>query len=96
MDAHDRSHEPSELAPSPDGKYLYLLTAGKGQELKRIRAADFKLEDVMGLRGLRLVNDLALSQGSSGQWLGFAADGSVTLTRDVGSDEIYALDVTWP
>jgi Tol biopolymer transport system component len=82
--------------PSPDGKYLYLLTAGKGQEVKRIRAADFKLEDVMALPGLRLVDDLALSQGSSGQWLGFAADGSVALTRDVGSDEIYALDVKWP
>ncbi len=83
-------------APSPDGKYLYLLTAGKGQEVKRIRAADLKLEDVMVLPGLHLVNDLTASQASSGQWIGFAADGSVALTRDVGSDEIYALDVKWP
>ena len=45
---------------------------------------------------MRLVGDTALSKGSTGEWIGFAADGSVALTRDVGSDEIYALDVKWP
>jgi len=25
-----------------------------------------------------------------------APDGSLTFTRDLGSDEVYALDVKWP
>jgi hypothetical protein len=36
------------------------------------------------------------SRGSNGEFFGLAPDGSVTLTRDLGSDEIYALDVKWP
>jgi len=84
-------------APSGDGKYLYLLTSGEeGPKVRRIRASDFKIETVADLAGLRLVSDDSLRQASSGGWIGIAADGSPTLTRDVGSDEIYSLDVKWP
>ena len=82
---------------SPDGKYLYVLNAApSGQKVQRIRAEDFKLEDVANVGNLRLINDDTLGQASSGAWIGVATDGSPTLTHDVGSDEIYALDVTWP
>jgi len=84
-------------APSPDGKYLYtLLASPAGQKIQRIRAEDFKFEDVADLGDLRFVNDDTLDQASLYFWIGMAADGSPTLTRDVGSDEIYALDVKWP
>src|SRR5215469_10091924 len=83
--------------PSPDGKYLYGLTNGvKGPQVLRLRASDFKVETVADFGGGRLISDDSLSQASSGAWMGIAADGSPTLTRDVGSDEIYALDVKWP
>jgi eukaryotic-like serine/threonine-protein kinase len=82
---------------SADGKSLYLLSAGPaGQKVLRIGSGDFKLETVADLANLRLISDDSLSQASSGNWIGIAADGSPTLTRDVGSDEIYALDVKWP
>jgi len=83
--------------PSPDGKYLYVLSAApSGPKVERIRAADLKFEDVANASDVRLVNDDTLGQASLDYWIGIAADGSPTLTRDVGSDEIYALDVKWP
>jgi len=83
--------------PSSDGNYLYVLGNGPaGERVIRIRAADYKVETVVNLQRMRLVNDEALGQASSSAWIGIAADGSVTLTRDAGSDEIYALDMKWP
>jgi eukaryotic-like serine/threonine-protein kinase len=82
---------------SPDGKFLYVLTGGSGDaKVQRIRSDDFKIEDVAKVGDVRLVNDDTLQQASLNAWIGVAADGSPTLTRDVGSDEVYALDVKWP
>jgi len=83
-------------APSGDGKYLYALLTSPEQKIQRIRAEDLKFEDVANLGDLRMVNDDTLGQASLDYWIGVAADGSPTLTRDLGSDEIYALDVKWP
>src|SRR3984957_10094414 len=83
--------------PSADGKYLYLLTSDReSPKVRRVRASDFKIETVVDLAGMRLVADDSLVQASSGGWIGVAGDGSPTLTRGVGSGEIYALDVKWP
>jgi eukaryotic-like serine/threonine-protein kinase len=82
---------------SPDGKFLYLLySAPAGFKVERMRASDLKMEDVANVGDTRLINDDTLGEASLGGWIGVAADGSPTLTRDVGSDEIYALDVKWP
>jgi serine/threonine protein kinase len=82
---------------SPDGKFLYLLNSGPaGFKVERMRAFDLKMEDVANVGDVRLINDDTLGEASLGGWIGVAADGSPTLTRDVGSDEIYALDVKWP
>lgn len=86
-------------APSSDGDYLYLLSNSSpaGREVRRIRSADYRVETVVDhLQGIRLVSDETLGLLSNSTWIGIAADGSVALTRDVGSDEIYALDVKWP
>jgi len=82
-------------APSSDGRSFYLLGADPDRVLK-ISSPGYILEIVAELAGMRLVNDGALSQASSGGWIGIAADGSPTVTQTVGSDEIYALDVKWP
>jgi serine/threonine protein kinase len=82
---------------SPDQKFLYVLNSRPaGFSVQRIRASDFKLEDVANVGDIRLINDDSLGEASLGAWIGVAADGSPTLTRDVGSDDIYALDIKWP
>jgi eukaryotic-like serine/threonine-protein kinase len=92
-----RGFQVDNWVPSGDGKYLYLLTSGKeGPKVRRIRASDFTVEVVADIGGLRLVSDDTLGQASSGGWIGLAPDASPTLTHDVGSDEIYGLDVKWP
>jgi eukaryotic-like serine/threonine-protein kinase len=81
--------------PSRDGKYLYLFTGGAETKVHRIRASDLLIETVADIKGVPLVSDDSAVQGSGGEFFGLAPDGSVTLTRDLGSDEIYALDVKW-
>jgi hypothetical protein len=61
-----------------------------------MRTPDFKIETVADLGAVRLVDDSAVVVAGSGQWIGIAPDSSIALTRDVGSSEIYALDVKWP
>ncbi len=89
--------EVDDYVPSRDGKYLYTFTSGLDSlKVRRIRASDLQVEKVADNTRLRLVSDDSLGQAGSGEWMGLALDGSPTLTRDLGSDEIYALDVKWP
>ena len=88
--------EVDDWVPSSDGKYVYLLSEGPESKVHRIRASDLQIESVADIKGVRLVSDDTLGQANSGQFFGVAADGSLTFTRDLGSDEIYALDVKWP
>jgi hypothetical protein len=61
-----------------------------------MRPPDFHLEKIADLAGLRVTYEDTLGPVSAGKWIGIAADGSPVLTRNVGSSEIYALDVKWP
>jgi len=81
-------------SPSLDRSSLYILT--EETTLLRMRTPDFKVETIANLAGTRLTGEDTLSAVSSGQWMGIAADGSPVVTRDVGSSEVYALDVKWP
>jgi eukaryotic-like serine/threonine-protein kinase len=81
---------------SRDGKYLYVFTVGSDVKVRRIRASDLQIEMVADIKGVRPVSDDSLGQASNGEFFGLAPDGSLTFTRDLGSDEIYALDVKWP
>ena len=71
-----------------DGKYLY-FDSGSGLDpaLSRLRIADRRLERVTGLKDFRRVIF------SFYPWSGLTPDGSPLLLRDVGSQEIYALDL---
>lgn len=77
---------------SSDRKYLYCdRTDASGRKAIRIHLPDGHEEQVADLRGIRRVVD-----PDHGTWLGTSDDGSVLLTRDTGTQEIYALTVKWP
>jgi hypothetical protein len=74
---------------SSDGNYVYC----EGMEtpyhkVARIHLADGHRDMVLEIKDLRRVT-------VNGTTLGVAPDGSVLLTRDIGTDEIYALSVKW-
>jgi serine/threonine protein kinase len=86
--------------PSPDGKYLYsdrVTDEVGGPKVFRLRIADRKMETVLDLKGVRRVEDEQFAAGVNvSTWVGVTPDGSVLVTRDIGTQEIYALNVKWP
>jgi serine/threonine protein kinase len=77
---------------SPDKKYLYFTTGGSEEtKVLRIRFADHKLETITSLKDFRRLEDPV-----QGTQISVAPDGSALLTRDAGTQEIYALNVRWP
>jgi eukaryotic-like serine/threonine-protein kinase len=75
---------------SRDGSYVYFHSFGSDPALYRVRISDHKLERIVGLK------DLRLTIGFAGTWCGLAPDDSPTILRDVGSQEIYSLDLQVP
>jgi eukaryotic-like serine/threonine-protein kinase len=75
---------------SRDGKYIYFdgITAGAGYF--RLRIGDRRVERLVSWK------DLRRAAGPFGTWAGPAPDGSPLVVRDVGTQEIYALDVEFP
>jgi Tol biopolymer transport system component/DNA-binding winged helix-turn-helix (wHTH) protein len=78
-------------AHSPDYKYVYYTTGGAEPKAMRIRLADRKVETIASLKNLRR----ALGPDGNTQ-ISVAPDGSAIFTRDVGTQEIYALTLKWP
>ena len=74
-----------------DGQYIYFDT-GSSKELAiyRVRVADRNLERVAALGDFRRVVEPWVS------WMGLTPDGSPLLIRDIGSQEVYALDFEEP
>jgi Tol biopolymer transport system component len=70
---------------SKTGEYIYFLHQQKQMSVMRVRLRDRKLERVTDLRNFR-------QTGNYGYWLGLAPNDSPLLLRDVGTQEIYALD----
>ena len=75
---------------SRDSKYIYFDSSENAPDLYRVRIADKKLEKVVSLRGMRLAPVFG------GLLTGLAPDDSPLVLRDVGSQEIYALDLELP
>jgi Tol biopolymer transport system component len=75
---------------SPDGKYLYFTNQGADLEVQRLRFADRQIETITSLKELRSAFD-----DLEGTWLNVAPDGSPVLARDLGTQEIYSLNVRW-
>jgi len=77
---------------SPDGKCVYFNTSAmSGDPEYRICLDDGRLAHLadMGAAG-------KLAFGAFGWWTGIAPDGSILATRDISTQEIYALDVKFP
>jgi Tol biopolymer transport system component len=75
------------LSWSRDGSYIYFDSRSSSDPaLFRVRIHDRKLERLASLKGLRR------PWGGIGPWTGLAPDDSLLLTRDIGTQEIYALD----
>lgn len=76
---------------SRDGKYIYFINIfGNEAGIKRVRLADRKIELVVSIKELRLV------QTFYGTWFGLAPDDSPLVLRDIGIQDIYALDLKDP
>jgi len=78
--------------PSPDGKYLYYETGGTEPKAMRVRLADHQVETLTSLKDLHRLVDVV----EGGTQISVAPDGSPVFTRDIGTQEIYALTVKWP
>lgn len=76
---------------TPDYKSVDYVTGGSDPMLLNIRLADHKVATITSLKGLHR------AMGPAGNTeIGVAPDGSVVFTRDIGTQEIYALTVKWP
>ncbi len=79
-------------ATSPDDKYLYYTTGGTEPKAMRIRLSDHAVETITSLKDIRRVADWE----ESNTQISVAPDGSAVFTRDIGTQEVYALSVKWP
>jgi len=78
-------------AHSPDYKYVYYTVGGAEPQALRLKLADHKVEMIASLK------DLPRAIGPDGNTqISVAPDGSAVFTRDIGTQEIYALTVKWP
>jgi Tol biopolymer transport system component len=75
---------------SRNGNYVYFHSSGSDAALYRVRVSNHELERIVSLRGIRL------TIGAIGTWCGLAPDDSPLVLRDVGTQEIYALDSQLP
>jgi len=75
---------------SIDGESLYLMTGGDDPKILSIRLSDGTVNIIASLKNFRPIVDR-----DTDKWLGVATDGSPVLTRDIGSQEIYDLNVRW-
>jgi Tol biopolymer transport system component len=75
---------------SRDGKYVHFHSYGTDAALYRVRISDHKLEKIVDLKGIRL------AIGAIGTWCSLTPDDSPLVLRDVGTQEIYALDLQLP
>jgi serine/threonine protein kinase/Tol biopolymer transport system component len=72
---------------SRDGKYIYFFSNPLSNPLVlRIRISDRKIEHWASLK------DLRIAPSALGWWMGLAPDDSPMVLRDVGAQDIYALE----
>src|SRR5262245_30060297 len=70
---------------SRDGKYIYFSSA-RDNDLSRVRIVDRKIERLASLK------DFRFAPGVSGAWVGWTPDDQPLMLRDVGTQDIYALE----
>jgi hypothetical protein len=78
-------------AISPDRKYLYYTTGGVEPRAWRMRFADRRIAAITSLNDPSRAGKMGWIPGIS-----VAPDGSPVFTRDIGTQEVYALNISWP
>jgi hypothetical protein len=73
---------------SHDGKYLYFLQNVLDPGVFRMRPTGGAIERVVDLKGFRFTSYYD-------QWMGLDPDDAPMLLRDIGDDNIYALNLEW-
>jgi DNA-binding winged helix-turn-helix (wHTH) protein/Tol biopolymer transport system component len=87
----DLAAGPYSDCASTDGKYVYCTTMEPARPgVVRIRVADGQAEPLADLSGLNRI----VTYGS--RELNLTPNGELLFTRDIGTQEIYALTVRWP
>ena len=75
------------LGWSRDGRSFYFANQSETNvTVFRVAITDRKVERIGALKDLRLVN------GANGYWAGLGADDAPLFLRDIGTQDIYALD----
>jgi hypothetical protein len=74
---------------SPDRKYLFLTTGGVDAKVLRLDLANNSMKIVTSLRGFRRIFDFFGTQINVGP------DKSPIFTRDIGSQEVYSINLGW-
>jgi hypothetical protein len=74
---------------SHDGKYLYFDSFSNDPAIFRLGIGDRRLERLVSLKDVRRARR---HYGSHPTWFGLAPDDSPLLLRDIGTQEVYALD----
>jgi Tol biopolymer transport system component/DNA-binding winged helix-turn-helix (wHTH) protein len=73
---------------SSDGRYIHYLRRGNDPAILRMRIPGGATEQIASLKGVRQTGY------RGGFWIGLAPDDSPLVLRDIGTEEIYSLDLT--
>ena len=73
---------------SSDARYLYYSRRGSDPAILRLRLLDGAIEQIASLSGVRQTGF------RSAIWFGLTPDDSPLVLRDVGTEEVYSLDLT--
>jgi Tol biopolymer transport system component/DNA-binding winged helix-turn-helix (wHTH) protein len=73
---------------SSDGRYIYYLRRGNDPAILRMRIPGGSAEQIASLKGVRQTGY------RGGFWMGLSPDDSPLILQDVGTQEIYSLDLT--
>jgi hypothetical protein len=77
---------------SPDRRFLFYIIGGKELQVERLALADLKEETVAEVKSFHQAVNPA-----TGKWdFDVAPDGALIFSRDISSQEIYALNIHWP
>jgi Tol biopolymer transport system component len=85
---------------SHDGKYIYFLdfhnaAQGFDERVVRFRLDNRKIENIVEVQNIGRLTTGPLGVAGGG-WFGLAPDDSPLFARDIGTQEIYALEMEWP
>lgn len=82
----------SNIVRATEGDYIYAEQIQKdASTIIKIRLSDGHIEKLLDLRGGR-----RLVEEYENTWFEMSPGGSVILTQDVGTKEIYSLKIRWP